>query len=101
VNGGALGARGTINFTIGYAAQLDNVITNLLGDDGQLAARTQGMQSSIKRLDKQTDAINIRLTAIEARYRAQYNKLDSLLSSMSSTSSFLTQQIASLNANKQ
>lgn len=99
VNGGALGARGMINFTIGYAAQLDNVITNLLSEDGLLAVRTQGMQSSITRLDKQTDAINIRLTAIEARYRAQYTKLDSLLSSMSSTSSFLTQQIASLNAN--
>jgi flagellar hook-associated protein 2 len=100
VNGGALGARGTINFTVGYAAQLDNVITNLLTDDGLLAARTQGMQSSITRLDKQTDAINVRLTAIEARYRAQFTKLDTLLSSMSTTSSFLTQQIATINANK-
>jgi flagellar hook-associated protein 2 len=100
VNGGALGARGTINFTIGYAAQLDNVITNLLTEDGLLAARTQGMQSSITRLDKQTDAINVRLTAIEARYRAQFTKLDTLLSSMSTTSTFLTQQIAAINANK-
>jgi flagellar hook-associated protein 2 len=101
VNGGALGARGTINFTIGYAAQLDNIITKLLSDDGLLKARTDGMQSSITRLDKQTGALNVRLTAVEARYRAQFNKLDSLLSSMSSTSSFLTQQLASLNANNQ
>ncbi|MEI2637020.1 MAG: flagellar filament capping protein FliD [Methylotenera sp.] len=101
VNGGALGARGTVTFTIGYAAQLDSVITNLLKDDGLLAARTQGMQSSITRLDKQTEAINVRLTAVEARYRAQFTKLDTLLSSMSKTSSFLTQQIASLNANNQ
>ncbi len=101
VNGGALGARGTVTFTIGYAAQLDSVITSLLKDDGLLAARTQGMQSSITRLDKQTEAINVRLTAIEARYRAQFTKLDTLLSSMSKTSSFLTQQIASINANKQ
>jgi flagellar hook-associated protein 2 len=101
VNGGALGARGTINFTIGYAAQLDNIITKLLSDDGLLKARTDGMQSSITRLDKQTEALNVRLTAVEARYRAQFNKLDSLLSSMSSTSSFLTQQLASLNANNQ
>ena len=101
VNGGALGARGTINFTIGYAAQLDNIITKLLSDDGLLKARTDGMQSSITRLDKQTEALNVRLTAVEARYRAQFNKLDSLLSSMASTSSFLTQQLASLNANNQ
>jgi flagellar hook-associated protein 2 len=101
VNGGALGARGTINFTIGYAAQLDNIITKLLSDDGLLKIRTDGMQSSITRLDKQTEAINVRLTAVEARYRAQFNKLDSLLSSMSSTSDFLTQQLATLNANNQ
>lgn len=100
VNGGALGARGTINFTIGYAAQLDSIISNLLSDDGLLKARTDGMQSSITRLDKQTDAINVRLASVEARYRAQFTKLDTLISSMSTTSSFLTQQIASINANK-
>jgi flagellar hook-associated protein 2 len=100
VNGGALGTRGTINFTIGYAAQLDNIISNLLSDDGLLKTRTDGMQSSITRLDKQTDAINVRLTSVEARYRAQFTKLDTLISSMSTTSSFLTQQIASINANK-
>lgn len=101
VNSGALGARGTVTFTIGYAAQLDRAITSLLKDDGLLAARTQGMASSITRLDKQAEAINIRLAAIEARYRAQFTKLDTLLSSMTKTSSFLTQQIASFNANKQ
>lgn len=99
VSGGALGARGTVNFSIGYAAQLDSVIKNLLSDEGILASRTDGINDSIKRLDKQTDALNVRLASIEARYRAQFTKLDTLLSSMSTTSSFLTQQIASINAN--
>lgn len=99
VAGGALGARGTVNFTIGYASQLDSVITNLLSDTGIVASRTEGIASSITRLDKQADSINVRLTAIEARYRAQFTKLDTLLSSMSTTSSFLTQQLASINAN--
>ncbi len=99
VNGGALGARGTVTYTIGYAAQLNNVITSMLSSGGLLAARTDGIQNSITRLNKQADDINARLTTIEARYRAQYAKLDTLLSSMSSTSSFLTQQIAQINAN--
>lgn len=99
ISGGALGARGTINFSIGYAAQLDSVINNLLGDEGILASRTEGINESIKRLDKQTDALNIRLVAIEARYRAQFTRLDTLLASMSTTSSFLTQQLAAINAN--
>ncbi len=100
VSGGALGARGTVNFSIGYAAQLNNVINNLLSDGGILAARTDGINSSITRLDKQADSINIRLTAIEARYRAQFTKLDTLMASMTTTSTFLTQQIAAINANK-
>ncbi len=100
VAGGALGARGTVKFSIGYAAQLDAVIKNLLSDDGLLAARTDGINSSIKRLDKQAEALSLRLTSVEARYRAQFTRLDTLLSSMSATSSFLSQQIASFNANK-
>ncbi len=100
VNGGATGSRGTVNFSIGYAAQLDSVITNLLDTTGILASRTDGITSSISRLDKQADSITLRLTSIEARYRAQFTKLDTLMSSMTTTSSFLTQQIASYNANK-
>jgi flagellar hook-associated protein 2 len=41
--------------------------------------------------------LNTRLTSVEARYRAQFNQLDTLLSSMQSTSAFLTQQLAVLN----
>ncbi|MDP3088713.1 MAG: flagellar filament capping protein FliD [Methylotenera sp.] len=100
IAGGALGARGTVNFTIGYAAQLDSVIKNLLSDDGILTSRTDGIKSSITRLDKQAESLNVRLSAIESRYRAQFTRLDTLLASMSTTSNFLTQQIASLNANK-
>lgn len=97
VSGGALGARGTVNFSLGYAAKLSSLLDNLLSEDGVLAARTDGINSSIERLDKQAERLNDRLTLIESRYRAQYSKLDVLLTSMSSTSSFLTQQISALN----
>ena len=100
VAAGALGARGTVNFTRGYAAQLDAVISNLLSDSGIVTSRTDGLKTSITRLDKQSESISTRLATIEARYRAQFTRLDTLLSSMSKTSSFLTQQIASINANK-
>jgi len=75
-------------------------LTSLLSDDGILAARTDGINTSIKNIDKQSDAISTRLTAVEARYRAQFNKLETLISSMSSTSTYLSQQIAAINANK-
>lgn len=96
---GITGARGTVSFSLGYASQLDRVITNLLSDNGILASKTEGINNSIKRLDKQTDALNLRLTSIEARYREQFSRLDTLMSSMSTTSAFLTQQLAALAAN--
>ena len=99
INGGSLGARGTVTFSIGYAAQLDAVLTNLLSTDGLLNARTTGIATSIKRVDDQSAKISSRLASVEARYRAQYTRLDTLLSSMSTTSSFLTQQIKTFNAN--
>ncbi len=99
INGGSLGARGTVTFSIGYAAQLDAVLTNLLSTDGLLNARTTGITTSIKRVDDQSAKISSRLASVEARYRAQYTRLDTLLSSMSTTSSFLTQQINTFNAN--
>ena len=97
ISGGATGDRGTVTFTRGYASQLDSLITTLLKSDGVLTAKTDGMKSSIARLDKQTDALNIRLAATEKRIRAQYTRLDSVISSMQSTSTFLTQQITALN----
>jgi flagellar hook-associated protein 2 len=76
------------------------VINNLLSDTGIVASKTEGLNTSITRLDKKTESLNLRLAGVEARYRTQFTKLDSLLSGMSTTSSYLTQQLASINANK-
>jgi flagellar hook-associated protein 2 len=99
VAGGGLGNRGTVSFSLGYASQLNRIATSLLGTDGLITSRTNGIKNSITRLDKEAISIQARLTKIEARYRTQYTQLDTMMSSMSSTSSTLTQQIASLNAN--
>lgn len=99
VTGGSTGARGTVTFVKGYAAQLDDILDGLLDDDGLLAARTDGITASVKRLEQQTDAFNLKLTVIEKRYRDQYTRLDSLLSSLQNTSSYLSQQISALSNN--
>jgi flagellar hook-associated protein 2 len=38
---------------------------------------------------------------IEKRYRAQFTALDSLISSMNTTSAYLSQQLASLQSNNE
>jgi flagellar hook-associated protein 2 len=90
----------TVNYSIGYATQFDSLITGLMSDTSIVASRTEGINSSISRLDKQSASLTVRLAAIETRYRNQFTKLDTLMSSMTTTSSFLTQQIAAINANR-
>jgi flagellar hook-associated protein 2 len=99
IAGGALGSRGTVTYSMGYAAKLNNLIDEFLSEDGILETKTDSFNDSIKRLDTQAEALNARLIAREARYREQYTKLDVALASMNTTSSYLTQQIAAIQAN--
>ncbi len=96
VSGGSTGARGTVNFSQGIASRLDQYLTSVLSDTGSIAARTDGLNSSIKQLTNQESTLQDRLTLIEQRYRSQFTALDTMLSSMSTTSSFLTQQLTIL-----
>lgn len=96
VTGGATGSRGSVKFAQGYAAQLDQMIGVILATDGTLSSRTDGINRSIKDLGDRRDALNLRLVAVEKRYRAQYTALDVMMSNMGKTSSFLTQQLANL-----
>jgi flagellar hook-associated protein 2 len=96
ITGGATGVRGSVKFAQGYAAQLDNLITGMLATDGTLNSRTDGINRSIKDLGNRRDALNLRLVAVEKRYRAQYTALDMLMSNMTQTTTYLTQQLANL-----
>lgn len=77
----------------GVATRLSKVTDAVLADSGVINSRTTSYTSSISSLVKQEDAMNDRLTAKEADLRRQFTALDSLVSSMKTTSSFLTQQL--------
>ncbi|MGZ3182401.1 MAG: flagellar filament capping protein FliD [Telluria sp.] len=96
IDGGSLGARGDISFSQGYAYQLNKLADGFLGSDGMITGKTNGLNATVKDIAKQKDAFALRLTDIEARYRAQYTALDTAISKLNSTQQFLTQQLASL-----
>lgn len=98
VSAGALGARGTVNYSQGYAYQFDKMATAMLGVGGALAARTDGINASIKLLTQRQTALNARLAETEKRYRAQFTALDVTISKMSTTSTYLSQQLAQIAA---
>jgi flagellar hook-associated protein 2 len=96
VAGGKLGERGSVSYSEGYAHKLSEYINIALGNNGILTGRLNGLNTSVRGLSKERDTINSRLVSVEDRYRRQYTKLDATLSNMSSTSTYLSQQLAKL-----
>lgn len=80
----------------GFADTLSTRLDDLLGTSGMLNSRTDGINASIKALDKQRENLLTRLESVEKRYRAQFTALDTMIASMSQTSTYLTQQLANL-----
>lgn len=96
VTGGNTGARAAIKFSRGIGDQLDTLLTDLLSTDGLLDTRTKGIDSSLKELDDDLVTHQLRMDAIEARFRAQFSALDALVAQLQATGSFLTAALASL-----
>jgi flagellar hook-associated protein 2 len=99
VKSGGTGDRGTVTFSQGYAYMLTNLAATFTGKDSVLGSKTDGLNVTIKKIADQRDKFSERLNTIEARYRKQFTALDSMLSSMQTTQSYLTQQLAALSAN--
>ncbi len=99
VAGDTTGSRGTFGFSQGYAYMLNTLSTGYLGSSGTIASRTKGLNASVADIAEQRADFSSRLTDIEARYRAQYTALDVTISSLNTTSTFLTQQLAAISAN--
>ncbi|MEM1404372.1 MAG: flagellar filament capping protein FliD [Pseudomonadota bacterium] len=96
ITGGNLGSRGNIEFSTGVAVGLNGLLENFLSSDGLINLRTTGIQESVDRIGDDREALELRLDALEARYRAQFNALDSLLANLQSTGDFLLTQLESI-----
>jgi flagellar hook-associated protein 2 len=82
--------------TAGYGKQIDALVTDLNKTGGSLKVAQDGVTSTIKQLDDQYDAMQTRVDATVARYKAQFTQLDVLINSMNNTKTYLTQQFESM-----
>jgi flagellar hook-associated protein 2 len=96
ITGGSLGERGTVNYSQGYAYQFNKIANTLLAGDGMISSRTDGITASLKSLTKTRELANAKLVDIEKRYRVQFTALDLAIGKMTTTSNYLTQQLAAL-----
>jgi flagellar hook-associated protein 2 len=85
----------------GVAARLYDQISNRLADGAGIDLRNDSLQAEQRALQKKADDINTRMQIVQQTYLKQFTRLDTLLSSLSSTSAYLSQQIEALsNMNK-
>lgn len=94
VTGGAVGDRGMIYVSKGMYG-LFNDLSQTLNND-TLSSKKNSLSNQISAMSKQREAQVKHLADVEKRYRTQFTALDSALSNLSQTSSYLTAQLAKL-----
>ena len=96
VAGGAVGTRGTVEFSNGVAQQLNTLIDNFLGNNGALTQRINDFNDRAASITEKRTKLNERLTNLETRLRAQFLSMDLMVGQMRATSDSLTSQLAGL-----
>jgi len=81
---------------IGFATRLKDTADALLGSDGVIETRKDGINASITRLQDRRAVLEQRMTMVETRYRAEFTRLDGLLGQLQGTSNFLLNQLSNI-----
>jgi flagellar hook-associated protein 2 len=82
--------------TGGVATSLNSQITAALGAGGSIPTDSQTLVSQENTLTQRTNTLNTQMAALTASLTQQYSALNNLLSSLQTTSAYLTQAFASL-----
>jgi flagellar hook-associated protein 2 len=88
--GGATGELGTVKYAVGLGTKLSELLDGLLDTNGLLDARITGVQESISNISAQRLRLQETANSLESRYRSQFNGLETLISQLNATQSFIT-----------
>jgi flagellar hook-associated protein 2 len=81
----------------GVARRFDDLIDNLLGTDGMVESRTEGLRDRLERSERDEERVELRVANVEKRLRAQYEALDRSMAQLNGLSSYVSQQMQALN----
>ncbi|MGS0757623.1 flagellar filament capping protein FliD, partial [Roseateles sp. GG27B] len=81
----------------GLAQQLRSFGDLVLGTEGSITTRQTGLQSRITDNTDRQSSMETRVALTEKRLRARYTALDTQMASLTSLSTYVTQQIAAMN----
>lgn len=83
----------------GFATRLEAWAKSTLAAGGLIETRTKNLNQFVKDKNGEIDRLEIRMAALEKKYRTEYSNLNLLLSRMNSTSTFLTNQLNNSQSN--
>jgi flagellar hook-associated protein 2 len=84
----------------GVTVKLDKMIADWTSSKGILSQRTANLNSSKKDIDKKSADFEITMQSFVDRITKQYTALDTMMTKLGSTSSYLQQQFDALSKNK-
>lgn len=84
--------------TADFGKNVRDLLHNYVGDQGLLADRSKSLDTRMKSLTQQRTDLDARMERLEASYRRQFTALDAMMAQMQSTSSYISQQLGSLNS---
>ncbi|MGZ0720058.1 flagellar filament capping protein FliD [Kluyvera cryocrescens] len=84
----------------GITTAIGSNLTSWLSSTGIIQAAKDGVSKTLNKLTKDYNAASDIIDAKVARYKAQFTQLDVLMTSLNSTSSYLTQQFESTSSSK-
>jgi flagellar hook-associated protein 2 len=87
---------GLFSSATGFATRLEAWADNVLAPDGVIESRTKSLDTSIKGYNEKISKLEVRMSALKRQYTTTYSNLNVMLSNMSGTSAYLTQQLARL-----
>ncbi|MDR7192568.1 flagellar hook-associated protein 2 [Luteimonas terrae] len=80
----------------GYTANLSTLLKdNLDSISGSLVKRTEGLNKQVSDLEKQLDALDVRMTRLSSLYTAQFTAMEMMVVQMQSSSSSLNSLLSS------
>lgn len=81
----------------GFATQTRTYLKTVLDStDGVIKTTQDGINSTLKKLEKQYTQVSDNIDATIARYQTQFTQLDKIVSQMNSTASYLTSQFTAI-----
>ncbi|WP_426662769.1 flagellar filament capping protein FliD [Rhodanobacter aciditrophus] len=83
----------------GYATRLNSMLDGFTSSSGIIATRTASIQNQLSNLSQESTALTARMNVYATQLRQQYTALDTLMSSLNNTSSYLTSSMNALLGN--